>query len=93
MKNERMMVYYLGRVQGVGFRFNACALAAKRKLVGYVQNEHDGSVYLVAEGPKKELEGLLCDIRGSRLGGNIKQAQVDWADAKGGLATFVINYT
>lgn len=87
------MVYYMGRVQGVGFRFNARDLASKRNLVGYVRNEHDGSVNLVAEGRKKDLEALLCDIRASHLGGNIKQAQVDWLEAKGEFSSFVITCT
>ena len=93
METKRIIVKYSGRVQGVYFRATACDFAKKRDLVGFVRNEHDGTVYLVAEGSTTELEGLLCDIRASHLGPNISQAEVTWTDVKGDFNAFQILYT
>jgi hypothetical protein len=48
--NQRITVRYEGRVQGVGFRYTAVSLAQNLDLTGWVKNEFDGSVSLVAEG-------------------------------------------
>ena len=45
-----------GRVQGVGFRWNAATEARIRGIAGFVRNMPDGSVYIEAEGDRKELD-------------------------------------
>jgi acylphosphatase len=45
-----------GRVQGVGFRWNAAREARSRGIKGFVKNLSDGSVYIEAEGEKEILE-------------------------------------
>jgi len=46
----RRALYFSGRVQGVGFRYESRALALGYNLSGYVRNLADGRVELVAEG-------------------------------------------
>lgn len=48
-----------GRVQGVNYRAFAAREARDRGLLGWVKNEPDGTVRLVAEGPKPQIERLL----------------------------------
>jgi len=48
MKHFNIEVY--GRVQGVGFRFNARNKARELGIKGFVMNRPDGSVYIEAEG-------------------------------------------
>lgn len=57
-----------GRVQGVGYRYNAQAAAHKYKLTGFVRNQHDGSVLIHAEGPEEGLNRFIdwCNM-GPRL--------------------------
>lgn len=47
-----------GRVQGVGFRYTALHEAQRLGVTGWVLNEPDGSVRLVAQGPEPALSAL-----------------------------------
>ena len=49
-----------GRVQGVGYRVFALREAMALGLDGSVANLGDGSVRVVAEGPRRDLEALLA---------------------------------
>tara|TARA_Y100001970_G_C14250607_1_gene871538 strand:- start:313 stop:573 length:261 start_codon:yes stop_codon:yes gene_type:complete len=53
-----------GKVQGVGFRYFVKKEAEKLGISGYVKNEIDGSVFVVAEGNLNDLESLtkLCNL-------------------------------
>jgi acylphosphatase len=48
-----------GRVHGVGFRYFVVMRAMRLGLTGFVANDQDGSVRVVAEGPRADLESLL----------------------------------
>ncbi len=65
--NQRITVRYEGRVQGVGFRFTVVNLAQNFTVTGWVKNEFDGSVSMVAEGEEAQLMSLLQAIRNSHL--------------------------
>ena len=56
---ERLHATVSGRVQGVSFRFYTRDVATSLGLTGWVGNRHDGSVEVVAEGPRAALERLL----------------------------------
>ncbi|MCX5683172.1 MAG: acylphosphatase [Planctomycetota bacterium] len=55
-------VYYLGRVQGVGFRYVVRNLARDAGLVGFVKNLRDGRVELLVEGQDAAVERYLADV-------------------------------
>ena len=55
----RKRVIVSGRVQGVGFRFFTCRLAESYPVTGGVKNLPDGSVEIVAEGPRDQVEAFL----------------------------------
>ena len=59
---ERREVYFSGRVQGVGFRYTARAIAGRHAVTGFVQNLTDGRVLLVAEGTHAELDRLVAAV-------------------------------
>lgn len=60
---KRVAARYVGRVQGVGFRATARAIAGRHGVTGWVRNEADGSVTLEAQGPKQNVEGFLATLR------------------------------
>jgi acylphosphatase len=71
----RREVRYQGRVQGVGFRATCRDIAHNFVVAGWLRNEPDGSVYLVAEGESGEVLGFLREIQ-AQLARNIRAADV-----------------
>ena len=86
---ERRTVYYSGRVQGVGFRYETRFLAQQFEVTGYVQNLDDGRVLLVAEGAKDEIERFLERIAES-MGRHIRNVAQSSSSATGEFNEFRI---
>jgi acylphosphatase len=57
---ERIDITVTGRVQGVGFRWHTVRQATALGARGWVRNQPDGSVRIVAEGERPALEALLA---------------------------------
>ncbi len=89
---ERVVVFYSGRVQGVGFRATARQLACGYDVTGTVRNLPDGRVELIAEGAKPELKSFLEGIAQSELSGFIAKQIETWQPAHGDLRGFVITH-
>lgn len=53
---------FSGLVQGVGFRYEAQRIASQLDLVGWVQNQGDGSVAVEIEGKSNYIEAFLLAI-------------------------------
>jgi acylphosphatase len=77
MNRFRMHIWYSGRVQGVGFRYQTRNLATGFEVAGTVRNLLDGRVELIAEGSRDELEAFRIAIRESGLGPIIRDKQVN----------------
>lgn len=48
-----------GKVQGVGYRYNAQAQAHKLNLTGLIKNLPDGSVHICAEGVEENINQFI----------------------------------
>ena len=57
MKQIKLKI--LGHVQGVSLRANTKKFADKSKITGWIKNENDGSVSLVAQGTDEQLNKLI----------------------------------
>jgi len=82
-----------GRVQGVGFRYFTQERAVFLGLTGWVRNRWDGTVELVAEGSRADLEILLEAIRRGPRVGTTKNVKTDWQQAAGEFSSFYIRRT
>lgn len=85
----RLHAFFSGRVQGVGFRYRTCRIAAGFPVTGYVRNLPDGRVELLAEGKRRDLESLLAAIQ-KEMEGLIRETAAGWEAAAGGLGPFDI---
>ncbi len=70
------MVY--GQVQGVGFRYFVVERALALGLRGYARNEGEGSVEVLAQGPRPALENLLALLWRGPSAANVTQVEVNW---------------
>jgi acylphosphatase len=87
-RDERLTAIVRGDVQGVGYRFFVQRQAAHLGLVGYVQNRRDGSVEVVAEGPRPLLERLLAALRRGPSAADVSSLDVQWSSAVGAFTGF-----
>ena len=59
---------FVGRVQGVGFRFTAYHIANRHKLTGFVRNLPDGTVEMLAQGKSEQVNDCIREIQDSFTG-------------------------
>lgn len=59
MERQRVHILISGHVQGVGFRFTASHVAKRLAVTGWVKNQHDGKVEIIAEGNQQQLAQLI----------------------------------
>lgn len=85
-------VRFRGHVQGVGFRFTAAYIARDFDLDGFVRNLPDGSVEMVAEGARSELEQFVTRILHSQMRDFIQQKDLAWSDEIQGYKKFRVAY-
>ncbi len=91
MANEQVEAVFRGRVQGVGFRYTTAGIARRYQISGFVRNEPDGSVRVVAEGARSELHAFLFDLEYA-MGHYIGAKEYDWKPASGAHQGFRIAF-
>ena len=77
MAERTVLVRYSGDVQGVGFRATVRRIAGGFSIKGWVKNDSDGSVSMIATADAKELDAFLQAIRDSRLGNLIEREEME----------------
>ncbi len=92
MENARLHAIVHGRVQGIFFRSNTQKQAAKLGLTGWVKNNDDGTVEVVAEGDKKDLKELLAWCSKGPSIARVENVESNWENATGEFGHFSIRY-
>ncbi len=90
--NERLETIVSGRVQMVMYRDFAQRKARGLKLTGEVQNLKDGTVRVVAEGTRENLERYLAKLHGGPLLAHVEHVAPVWSAATGSYTSFEITY-
>jgi len=91
----RLRATVRGNVQGVGFRWATMSMAKTLNLVGVAENEFDGSVVVVAEGPREDCQKLVDWLEGHgsrtvRRPGRVESVDARWTAAEGGFRSFTV---
>src|SRR6266536_2278037 len=79
-----------GRVQGVGFRWFVEREAQILQIAGWVRNNPDGSVEVLAQGSRDQLAGLHSRLREGPRAARIDDVEVSEAQPAAGLTSFQI---
>lgn len=79
-----------GLVQGVSFRWWTSRQAESLGVTGWVRNLDDGSVEVVAEGPRVAVEKLFSDCRRGPHSARVKDVEVSWQPFTGEYSRFAI---
>ena len=87
-----MTARFEGHVQGVGFRYTTVHLAADLNVRGFVRNETDESVTVVAEGPEEALLVLFRRVKSSQLGRYVLRETISWSPPTGEFRDFSVRY-
>ncbi len=90
LKQVKIKVY--GRVQMVMFRDATQRQARKLCLIGWVKNEPDDTVQIVAEGEEKELEKLVEWCYNGPVLARVDKIDVEWEKTSGQFNKFEIRY-
>jgi acylphosphatase len=79
-----------GRVQGVGFRWFVEREAHILKIAGWVRNNPDSTVEVLAQGTSEQLAGLHQRLREGPRAARVDEVEVKEADAIPGLTSFQV---
>lgn len=89
---KRLEAAVFGRVQGVSFRYYTQRKALSLGLTGWVRNEADGSVRLIAEGDQRKLDELLSFLMVGPPAATVKQVESQFSSASREFNSFNIRW-
>jgi len=69
-------IIFIGRVQGVGFRFTARRAASRRQLTGFVRNVPNGTVEMLAQGCSEDIDDCIQDIK-EYFAGYLRETKIE----------------
>jgi len=79
-----------GRVQGVGFRWFVEREANMLQIAGWVRNNWDGTVEVLAQGTREQLAGLHSRLREGPRAARVDHVEVENVEPVPGLSSFQI---
>ncbi len=88
----RLSAIVHGRVQGVNFRYHTQRKARSLGLRGYVRNRADGSVEVVAEGPRRAVEDLYSWLHVGAPMAEVWRVDATWEAPVGKWASFEVRF-
>jgi acylphosphatase len=89
-ERARVRIVIGGRVQGVFFRRAAAEQARILGITGWVRNLADGSVELVGEGKRRNLELLLAWTHKGPPHARVDAVQAQWEPCQGEFLKFEV---
>ena len=94
-KNDinRLHAIVHGRVQGVSFRYFVTNSAGRLELNGWVRNRFGGTVEVLAEGKRENLENLLLILHQGPRASNVTKVEHEWQEMTGEFKRFRVRMT
>lgn len=93
MSQQRQLTAIVhGYVQGVSFRYYTQRAARRLGVTGWVANQRDGTVKVVAEGEDAALQALLAFLYEGSPAANVRHVDSSWANPTGLFHNFSIRF-
>ena len=92
MTNERVHIIVRGKVQGVFFRASTHKAAEELNINGWVKNLDDGSVEIVAEGEKENLNKFIRWCNKGPEKAEVTEIKIKTLPSTGEFTHFYIEY-
>lgn len=90
-KFERVHIIVHGRVHGVTFRESTRHRAIELGLAGLVRNLTDGTVEIIAEGPRDALEKLVQWAHQGPSASRVDHVEVEFGKTRGEYKSFIVD--
>ena len=90
---NRLHIIVSGRVQGVFFRSNTQKQARKLNLTGWVKNNPDGTVEIIAEGSQEALKKFEAWCRKGPMLARVDEIKVKKEPSTGEFTSFSLHYS
>lgn len=90
--NKRLECIIYGRVHGVLYRDTASRKAKALGLYGFVENQADGTVLVVAEGEESILREFLAHLWKGSPFSKVESVHEEWGETSGEWNDFRIRY-
>jgi acylphosphatase len=91
-EHQQMHAIVRGRVQGVSFRYFTLQTALRLGVTGWVRNNPDGTVEVIAQGDQKTLQKLANFLHNGSPSAEVEDIYIDWQDASNSYDRFRIEY-
>lgn len=82
-------IFFIGRVQGVGFRFTAREVASRYDLTGFVRNTTDGKVEMLVQGRAEDVDNCIEDLQQTF---SVRNMQIEQAEFDPSYESFEITF-
>ncbi|MCK5833079.1 acylphosphatase [bacterium] len=89
---KRVKIIIEGRVQGVGFRCFTARAALKLDIKGFVKNNYDGTVEVVAQGDNSNIGLFILEIRKGPSSSFVTGFDIISTESKNNFTSFDITY-
>ncbi len=80
-----------GLVQGIGYRYYCYRAAKSLGLTGWVKNNPDGSVLVMAEGDRSLVEELIKELKVGPPSAAVTDVDVAWTEYTGRYRNFDVS--
>jgi acylphosphatase len=91
-ERARLHVVVNGIVQGVNFRYYTACEAQTLGVIGWVANRWDGTVEVVAEGARADLQALLDWLGHGPPSARVEGVESAWEEPTGEFKVFRVRY-
>ncbi|WP_185762570.1 acylphosphatase [Bacillus methanolicus] len=89
---QQLRIIVSGKVQGVGFRYFTQMKANTYGITGWVRNQPNGNVEIIAEGNKDDLALFLASIKEGNPFSRVSHMEIEEVNEISGFTSFTIKY-